>query len=55
MSEISEVEFTERGCQCHLGHPPCSYCTSFVECPECEDVFNDDEGQCPSCGAEVER
>lgn len=34
---IEEIDNREGGCSCHMGHPPCGYCTTNLDlyCSEC--------------------
>lgn len=41
-------EYSQECCVCHLGNPPCGYCTSSNFCEECDVVTHDEE--CPKCG-----
>ena len=36
-------ELVDRGCTCHLGHPPCGYCTDTAVCSRCQDRFEIDD------------
>lgn len=47
----------DRGCSCHLGHPPCSFCVETYECEKCgtrveyddEDMDASLESICTEC------
>lgn len=39
------------GCTCHLGNPPCSWCTDSYRCEACGVQTWDEE--CPKCGADL--
>ena len=41
-------EYVREHCTCHLGNPPCSFCTNSNYCEDCDLQTMDDE--CPKCG-----
>ena len=50
---LSSMFMEERypSCTCHLGNPPCSYCTDRNYCEYCDESTWDDE--CPKCGKNI--
>ena len=50
---IDEYYCQPTSCYCHLGNPPCSYCTDTNYCEECDEKTWDDE--CPKCGKYIAR
>ena len=41
-----------KSCACHVGMPPCSYCTDHSECERCGSVTCSDNAECV-CDNEV--
>jgi hypothetical protein len=41
-------EYNRSHCTCHLGNPPCSFCTDSNYCENCD--INTIEEECPNCG-----
>lgn len=42
-----EMEYGREHCTCHLGNPPCSFCTDSNYCEDCDIVTTNDD--CPNC------
>jgi|WetSurMetagenome_2_1015567.scaffolds.fasta_scaffold543831_2 hypothetical protein len=49
-NEILRVEYIQEHCTCHLGNPPCAFCTKSNYCEDCD--INTIDENCPKCGRE---
>jgi hypothetical protein len=45
-------EYVPESCYCHMGNPPCSFCTDSNYCEKCDKNSRDEE--CPKCGENIE-
>jgi hypothetical protein len=46
--EEAARNYVHESCYCHLGNPPCGFCTDSNYCEDCDVRTLDDE--CPKCG-----
>jgi len=52
VASLSKKEY-HRSCTCHLGNPPCTFCTDSNYCESCD--INTWDEYCPKCGALIEQ
>lgn len=52
-NEKLQYEYMHESCYCHLGNPPCSFCTDSNYCEDCD--IKTLESECPKCGKNIEK